>query len=334
MLGRSPEPAGEQGNSALVDKDGILSPDWRRPTSPEGPAEAPAGPVSAVHPTSPLYSALMRSKVRTAYLRENADYLPTFTIETANLGFVLLSTDTRTEGELHALCKAAGVTVNTTRLALSVPENKWVPGTTTGSLHTDLRDAAKRLPCSGLDVVCLGVLSASLSLGEESSCAALHRGIHPRQGHATSAGISLSWALRALSARRVAVLTPFHEEVGRGAIVALQQAGIKVVSRHHLGIKLEDQVWRVERDFISHCLQGIDDPAADAILVLSVCDVHWVEELETTLGKPVVTDTLAMFWRALRLAGHTAAIQGFGQLLSQPLGGITAAEKAARSVEK
>ena len=58
----------------------------------------------------------MRSKVRTAYLHENAAYLPRYRVEKeANLGFILLATDSRTEGELHALCRAARVTVNTTR---------------------------------------------------------------------------------------------------------------------------------------------------------------------------------------------------------------------------
>ena len=40
-----------------------------------------------------------------------------------------------------------------------------------------------------------------------------------------------------------------------------------------------------------------------------------VEELESRLGKPVVTSNQAMFWHALRLAGYTRHLDGFGRLL-------------------
>jgi maleate cis-trans isomerase len=39
--------------------------------------------------------------------------------------------------------------------------------------------------------------------------------------------------------------------------------------------------------------------------------------MERDLGKPAVSAAAAMMWNALRLAGVSAPIPGFGQLLSQ-----------------
>ena len=58
-------------DEGLVDEEGNLRSDWKRSTTEEEGAPCLSS-VSPTHPTSPLYSGLMRSKVRTAYLHENA----------------------------------------------------------------------------------------------------------------------------------------------------------------------------------------------------------------------------------------------------------------------
>jgi maleate cis-trans isomerase len=43
-----------------------------------------------------------------------------------------------------------------------------------------------------------------------------------------------------------------------------------------------------------------------------------LEQMERDLGKPVVSAAAAMMWNALRVAGVSAPVAGFGRLLNAP----------------
>ena len=58
-------------------------------------------------------------------------------------------------------------------------------------------------------------------------------------------------------------------------------------------------------------------PEADAYF-LSCTNIRClsvVDELEQTLGKPVITSNTAMLWHVLRKGGIADAVPGFGKLL-------------------
>ena len=46
---------------------------------------------------------------------------------------------------------------------------------------------------------------------------------------------------------------------------------------------------------------------------------HLIEELEGSIGKPVITSNQALCWHALRLAGYREPVEGWGQLFRAPL---------------
>jgi maleate cis-trans isomerase len=60
--------------------------------------------------------------------------------------------------------------------------------------------------------------------------------------------------------------------------------------------------------------------AAEAVLIsgTGLPTAGIIERLERDLGKPVVTSQQASLWRALRMAGITDAVAGFGRLLREP----------------
>ena len=89
------------------------------------------------------------------------------------------------------------------------------------------------------------------------------------------------------------------------------------MSKIFLGIEDEHILWRLDPEFVAQCVQGVDDQEAHAVLVLSVCEVAMLDDLETLIGKPVVSDVQACFWRCLRLAGHSDPVLGYGRLLMQ-----------------
>ncbi|WP_162268455.1 hypothetical protein [Bradyrhizobium manausense] len=64
----------------------------------------------------------------------------------------------------------------------------------------------------------------------------------------------------------------------------------------------------------------IRDRIPDALFVscTAVRIVPYIEELEREIGIPVISSSQAMAWDALRLAGYSRSIEGYGQLLTLP----------------
>ena len=62
-----------------------------------------------------------------------------------------------------------------------------------------------------------------------------------------------------------------------------------------------------------------DAPAAQAVLIsgTGLPTVGMLEGLERELGKPVISSNQACLWRALRLAGVSEPVAGFGRLLRE-----------------
>jgi maleate isomerase len=121
----------------------------------------------------------------------------------------------------------------------------------------------------------------------------------------TTSGALLE-ALAALDVRRVAVATPYVEEVTDRLAEFLAEAGVDVVSRGQLG--LESRIWTVPYDVTVQLVRATDSPAAEAVFVsctnLPTYDV--IGPLERELGKPVLTANQVTLWAALRQAGSRA----------------------------
>ena len=121
----------------------------------------------------------------------------------------------------------------------------------------------------------------------------------------TTSGALLE-ALEQLGVRRVAVATPYVEEVTLRLADFLAEAGVDVVSQGQLG--LDSRIWTVPYDVTEKLVRETDSPAAEAVFVsctnLPTYDV--IAPLERELGKPVLTANQVTLWAALRQAGAHA----------------------------
>jgi maleate isomerase len=113
-------------------------------------------------------------------------------------------------------------------------------------------------------------------------------------------------ALERLDVRRVAVATPYVEEVTDRLAEFLAEADVDVVSQGQLG--LDSRIWTVPYDVTERLVRETDSPAAEAVFVsctnLATYDV--IAPLERELGKPVLTANQVTLWAALRQAGAHA----------------------------
>ncbi|GAA1552137.1 Asp/Glu/hydantoin racemase [Kribbella sancticallisti] len=120
-------------------------------------------------------------------------------------------------------------------------------------------------------------------------------------------------ALRQLGITRIAVVTPYTEDLTGGLCAFLAEAGVDVVATAGLG--LTSEIWTVPYETTAALIRDTDSPDAEAVFVsctnLPTYDV--IAEVENDLDKPVLTANQVTMWSALTLAGRQAV--GPGQRL-------------------
>src|SRR5947209_2158054 len=135
----------------------------------------------------------------------------------------------------------------------------------------------------------------------------------------TSATHSILTACAKLELRRVVAISPYTAEIDAAEHGFFAEAGVETIAGAYLGISDGFALAEPEPAAILDLALGAWDPAADGIIVacLNFRSHPVIDALEARTGKPVVTSTQAVLWHALRLAGVTTPISGYGRLLRE-----------------
>ncbi len=124
-------------------------------------------------------------------------------------------------------------------------------------------------------------------------------------------------ALRVLGARRVGVVTPFGAEIDAVVKSNTEAAGFEVVAIK--GTEAPSLPAICETPLSDICAVFAEIGGSDCDVILQVGTalpvVALISELEAEHQKPVVACNAAVYWQALRAAGISDAVTGFGTLL-------------------
>lgn len=231
----------------------------------------------------------------------------------ARIGFVLIPNEQTIESDMirHA---PEGVGVYFSR----APMPREISTENLAQLAGGLADAASRiLPDDGLDVICFACTSGTVAVGETRSETELKRGA-PGAKPATLMG-AVRNALTAIGAKRLAVGTPYVDELNGNVARYLVDNGFSIVAFEGLNLNYDREMIRVSPAFLKRFALEIDTPDADAILIscgaLRTIDV--IDEIEQRAGKPVICSNQAMLWHCLRLAGIEDRLTGLGRLFRE-----------------
>ncbi|MBF6274383.1 MULTISPECIES: hypothetical protein [Nocardia] len=140
---------------------------------------------------------------------------------------------------------------------------------------------------------------------------------------ASSTSFAFVEAVRAIAAGRVAVCASYPDEVAALFVDFLDAAGIRVVSMSSAGIDTAAEVGTLTPSQVLDLAAANDHPDAEALLIpdTAMHTIQLLPELESALGKPVLTANQVTVWHGLRLAGlpaHTPASgPGLGTLFSE-----------------
>jgi len=168
-------------------------------------------------------------------------------------------------------------------------------------------------------VIVLAHTATSYTLGKDGEAELIAR-MEKQSGirFITAFGAVLA-ALAHLGVTRVALGTPYDAVTTAQGKAALESHGIEVVSVGRLENVKNIYEETAERAY--GLARRVDVPQAQAVFLSGVGmpTIAALERMERDLGKPVVSAAAAMMWHALRVAGVSEPIAGFGRLLANRL---------------
>lgn len=165
-------------------------------------------------------------------------------------------------------------------------------------------------------VIMLAHTATSYTLGHHAEAELLTR-LQKQYGiPVASAFGSVVAALRTLGVTRVALGTPYSEEVTLKGKALLEEHGFNVVS--HGRLENVTNIFDETPERAYRLCRTVNVPSAQAVFLsgLGMPTISILEMAEQDLGKPVISAASAMMWHALQLAGVRPCVPGYGRLLS------------------
>ena len=229
----------------------------------------------------------------------------------ARLGLLVPSSNSTNESEFTgALPK--GVSLHTARLPL-----EDVTVADLSAMADAAERAAERVTHADVDVVAYGCTTGSLVEGRDHAEELEATVETVADAPAVATALSVERALRAVGADRVAVVTPYTDDLDRRERAFLEDGGFEVVSVDGRGLERNTQIGALRpEDAYRQATVAVDglDVVPDAVFVscTNYRTFGALERLEADLGVPVITSNQATLWDALRRTGvdHTEVTLG------------------------
>ena len=231
----------------------------------------------------------------------------------ARIGLVVLATDQTTEHEFRKIMGGLdGVAFYEARMY----NDARISRETLAALERDIAPtAALIMPGMRLDVMAFCCTSGTMVIGEERVFEHI-RSVRPGIA-CTSPMTGALAAMRALGLKRVALLTPYVQEINDMMRDLIERRGVAVPVMGSFNNPDDTEVARmtpasVKRAAVELARAGEVDGVFVSCTSLRVAEV--VEEIEAETGLPAFSSNHAMAWHCLRLAGYKDPVPGFGRL--------------------
>lgn len=236
----------------------------------------------------------------------------------AQIGVVVLATDYTLEHEFRRVfASLPGVDFYCARISNS---NTISPETLAAMERKIPQTVSLILPGESLDVVAYGCTSATTVLGEETVFDCV-REAQPL-AKCTTPITSAFAAFDTFGAKRIAVLTPYRQDVNELVARCITDAGFDVPVFGSFNEEQDPVVARIDQQSISSAIKSLTANDQVDMVFVSCTSVRFLEavaEVEQELDIPITTSNHAMAWHCLRLAGVDDLLPELGRLYEQPL---------------
>ncbi len=229
------------------------------------------------------------------------------------IGLMVPTGNTVMEPEFATLAPE-GVSVHANRVYLKEVSPEALLG-----MEADAARSAEQLTQCRLDVMCFGCTSGSF-VGGVGYDARLIDVIENASGlPSTTTSTAVLRALRLLGISRVALATPYTDEVTEIEKRWLEDNGIEVTAWQGGGLVQTADIQECAPEVSYRRAKAVDNDRAEAVFI-SCTGFRTIEnlaKLEADLGKPVISSNQASFAECLRLIGVGQVQPGFGSLFER-----------------
>ncbi|MEP3431120.1 MAG: ectoine utilization protein EutA [Roseibium sp.] len=219
---------------------------------------------------------------------------------TKRIGLIALATDLTSEGDFYRQTPKSGVAIHVTRVAFenpTTPENLRKMG-------PHLTDAAHLLvPVQPLQAICYSCTSASVVIGDAEITRAIQKAVGNVPVVTPTAAARMAFS--ALGAERIAVLTPYSISTSEPMAAYFAGHGLDVIRFDCLGLEDDRDMALVSDRTIINAAVAADTPDTEALFIscTGLPAIRVIFEIESRIGKPVVTSNQASAWAMTRLSG-------------------------------
>jgi maleate isomerase len=236
----------------------------------------------------------------------------------AAIGLIVLASDQTIEREARLLLDIDDVALYQSRI---LNDSRITPDTLKAMEARIGEATAVILPGARLDVVAFGCTSASMVIGEERVFE-LIRSVRPEVACTTPITAAFA-AFRVFEARRIALLTPYRDDVNSAIRGYIEARGVEVAAMGSFREEDDRKVARIDEASIRQAAISLGrggDIDAVFISCTGLRTIAVIAEIEEALGKPATSSNHALAWHCLRLAGIDDRKRGVGRLFEQDLG--------------
>jgi maleate isomerase len=229
------------------------------------------------------------------------------------IGLIALATDFNSEQDLRRMYPN-GVEIFTNRVLNANPVTMQNLRNMAGDIS---RAAGGILPGANLDAMIYGCTSGSVAIGVEKIEQLVQQSC---PGVAVTNPVSAALAAFAhLGASRISILTPYIEEVNLDMARFFEEHGIEVINVAGLGYQSDIEMTAIPPKEIADVASRICDPESDLLFIscTAIRSSLVIEQIETAIGKPVVTSNQALVWHSLQLVDSELTVSGYGSLFNQ-----------------
>ena len=191
---------------------------------------------------------------------------------------------------------------------------------TAAAVHKMVDDAelaAELLHQTGVDFICYCCMASSIIKGLAWERALLARFAHRAPKGVASANSALMDALRAIGAKRLALVTPYPENLNAllPEFFAAEVFDVATIAGPQIRDVSAVRTLAPERLYATARALALDRVDAISLLATDMETFPVIEGIERELGLPVVTSNQALLWATLRALGIDDMVDGLGKLL-------------------
>ena len=215
------------------------------------------------------------------------------------VGLIIPSSNRMVEQEMVRFFPA-GVVAHVNRLRMTGPNRKPL-----SDLLPDVERACAELVDARCDAVAFHCTANSMAEGSGGEAAILDALRRAKAPNVATTSTAVMNALRALDAKRIALVTPYSQKATEEETHFFDEAGIEIAYAKGCDRGGSDAYCATPASYWTAEASALADLYLDA-LFLSCANIQClgvIEDIEAKLGRPVITSNQVVIWETLRQIG-------------------------------